>query len=800
MITLERPEVDALSDRVKHLRERARTSKSHVSVWKSHLFTQAWKENEGQPIDIRRARMIEKLLNELPVSIRDWELIVGSQSEYVMGSSPDLSYDSDLANGLESGKFTMRGETEVVGITEKESRSIAEDIEYWRGKSVYDLIHQRYRKILGDKKIDDVLKARVIQSPTQTLANGAIVDYPKVLHAGLRGIIREAEGEMSRLTFTHQDDMQKSDFLQAAIIAVQAVIGFARRHAALAREMAAKETDPARKHELSDIAEVCDRVPEHPAKSFREAIQSYWFIHLACDLETAIQPSRLDQELYPFYKQDLETGALTRNQAAELMACLWVKFNEVTQWQHEWFKEASQGTLYRYATIGGVTPDGKDATNELSYLILDVARQLKTPQPSLAVVWHPGMSEQFLMKAIETNRVTGGGIPAFFNGSSSTETLVAHGFSLEDARNIYISGCAHPHPSASTAKFIVQNPNAHKMFELALNNGVDPKTGKQLGPATGDPRTFHSFDQLMDAFKAQYTYFIDLLAKLGNIYLLTKMETCRVPLHSALMKDCIAKGRDVMNGGLRYNQEIATFNLRSAQNVANSMMAVKKLVFEQKKITMDELLKALSGNFEGQEELRQLLLAQPKWGNDDDEVDSLHAELWAWSAKVAKSSALHEWLDLPIIAHRGGATWHYLAGKTCGAFPDGRKAGQPFADANVSPMAGTDHKGPTAVINSASKLDHKASLDSLFNMKFPPHLLKSDENKLKLLALIKTYFGRGGYHIQFNMVSKDELLDAKAHPEAHRDLIVRVAGYSAYFVDLVPSVQDDIIARTEHVF
>ena len=797
MVTTLLPQVDGLTDRVKKLRERARTAKTHVSAQGSRLFTQAWKENEGEPLDVRRARMLERLFDGQTVCVRDWELIVGSQSEHVIGSSPDLSFDSELASDLKDKTFKVRGETEVSGVTEEDRNSILEDLEYWSGRSIYDQIRTRYKEILG-VKVADIMKSRVIQSATPGLINSFTPDFEKVLTKGLIGIVAEAEAEISKLTFTHSDDMEKYNFLKAVVISLGAVVNFAHRHADLARELAKQETDAVRKHELEEIAAVCDRVPEYPAQNFREAIQSYWFIYVACTLETACRPSRLDQDLWTFYQRDLEMGKMTENQAAELLACLWVKINEIIQWQQQWYKEATQGTLFPYVTIGGLKPDGKDATNDLSYLILEVARQVRLPIPAVAISYHPGISQDLLMKGVEVNREIGGGIPAFLNGASVTKKLVDAGFSLEDARNIHYFGCVHPYCPTMCAQMVVNNTNTPKMLELALHNGIDPKTGKQLGPATGDPRNFHSYEEVLDAFKAQYVHFVDLLAKLGNIYLLTKMETTRVPLNSALAKDCISKGRDIIRGGLRYQQTITQFNLRGSQNVANSLVAMKKLVFEEKKITMNELLQALDANFEGYEELRQQLLAQPKWGNDDDEVDGIYAYLWDWTAQVCKKSSLRPWLNVPIVVTRGGATFHYIAGKSCGATPDGRKAGEPMADGNVSPMRGTDHKGPTAVINSASKLNYNACLDGLFNMKFPPYLLKTDENKLKLLALIKTFFDRGGYHLQFNMIDKKTLLDAKAHPENHRDLVVRVAGYSAYFVDLVQEVQDDIIARTEH--
>jgi pyruvate formate-lyase/glycerol dehydratase family glycyl radical enzyme len=790
-------EANVLPPRITHLREKLRSATRYASGEKIRIYTEAWKETEGDPLDIRWARMLAKFLCEGAITIREGELIVGSQTKYTMGASPELQYRADLANDLREKKFTLLGEKDFGEVTRDEYDSIMNNLEFWKGKSVYCRARNRAYDIFG-KELDGILKTKVVvmENSVPVSNGGSVVDFKKVLTKGIKGVIGEVNERIAEITFTHPDDMQKYEFYKAVLLTLEAVIQFARRHAELADQMSKREKNPVRRHELEEIARICRKVPEYPAETFHEAVQSYWFTYLCAFFESQCNCGRLDQYLYPYYKNDMKNGRITLDSAAELLASLWIKFNELTFFYSKHKKENTQGSLTRYVEISGMTPDGDDATNELSFLILEVERRLKLREPAIALCYHPKIDQALLLKGIEANVDTGGGIPAFLNVGDCSNHFVDYGFSLEDARDIVFTGCVHPYGNANSAHLFTYSITGDKVFELALNNGVDPLTGKQVGPATGDPTTFQSIDELYEAFKAQFRYWVKVLSKLVNIHWLVEADTCRVPFHSALMNDCIRKGRDIFAGGLRYPQCNLAGGCRGIQNVANSMMAIESLVFRDKKIKMVELLKALRDNFEGWEELRQRLLSQAKWGNDDDEADRWHAALWEFTGRECQNADILD-QSRPGIVRRGGAAFHYISGKSCGAFPDGRKAGEAMADGSVSPAAGTDHKGPTAVINSALKLNQGASIDNLFNMKFPPHLLRSDENRKKLTALIKTYFDGGGYHIQFNMIDKETLIDAKRHPENHRDLVVRVAGFSAYFVDLTAAVQDDIIARTE---
>ncbi|MBI2847348.1 MAG: hypothetical protein HYX82_05660 [Chloroflexi bacterium] len=626
------------------------------------------------------------------------------------------------------------------------------------------------------------------------------INYEKVLKKGLVGVVEEAREELLRLSrFDTEEDVKKFHFLEAVIIALEAVISYANRHARLARELAAREQNPVRKVELERIAEICEWVPKNPPRSFYEAVQSFWLLLLALNQETASQgetPGRFDQYIYPFYEKDIREGKLTRQEAAEILGCLWVKFLEMEMVKEATLKSKTQGSHIMNLTIGGVNKAGEDATNELSYLILDVVRQIKPHQPHLTVRYHDGLSEAFLIKAVETNREVHGGMPQWVNDKIVILNLVSMGVPLEEARDWEAISCSYyniPHAAGQYGKPV--QINQAKVFEIALNNGVDPRTGKRLGIETGDPRSFSSWEEVYDAFKKQLKYVVNTVAKAGRLGTVVRGENYALPFNSALMDDCIKTGKDVMDGGMRYKELVCTGSDRGHVDVANSLAAIKKLVFEEKKITMAELLDALASDFEGKEGLRQILLSAPKWGNDDDYVDSIMKDVWLWTAKTLMEET-NVW-GKPITPGRFGIAWHYWAGKATGALPTGRRAYTPLTDGAVSPMPGTDKKGPTAVINSASKLDFTVVTDAVLNQKFPPALLQTREGIRKLLALIKSFFDRYGYHIQFNIIDRATLLDAQKHPELYRDLVIRVAGYSAYFVELARDLQDEIISRTE---
>lgn len=790
--------IQVRTSRVSKRREEYFAVKPQICAERSRLLTEYWKQSDGEPIAIRRAKAFQHVLGGISIVIREGELIVGNQTKYIRGCSvyPEIAAEW-VVEDLHKADLRSSGEAVVCTVTDDERRMVEEDCAYWKDKAVFEKAKGLFRELWGNR-VADSLEARVCSAALDMPQGGVALDYAKVLTCGLNGVIEEAREKLLKHSIVTNEDLQKRFFWQAVITACQAVIRFAERHAELAEEMAARTADPVRKAELEDIARVCRWVPANPARNFREALQSFWFIHVTPQIETCsagFSPGRFDQYVYPFYRKDLQDGSLTRQEAAELLGCLWVKFAEVEILREEKTRKRLQGTLLQNLTIGGQTREGKDATNELSYLILEVVRQMKLTQPTVSLRYHDGLPEDFLIKAVEANREFGGGQPAWFNDKAAMVNLPSMGVPLNEARDWVPIGCVERAipggtPLLTTSGFI----NLGKVLELSLSNGIDPTTGKQLGPTTGDPRSFTTFEQVFQAFKAQLEYVAETLANTFNLGYSLHVDTAQVPFISSLQNDCIARGKDMTQGGCRWNNFLAIVP-HGHQNVANSFAAMKKLVFEEKAFSMTELLEALAANFEGKEDLRQKLLAAPKYGNDEDYVDTLLDDIFQLTHQVVTShrNAFGERMAIS----RQGHSFHYFSGQVMGATPDGRKAGEPTADGSLSPFRGTDMRGPTAVINSASKVDALGSMATLLNQKFHPSALQGKDGPRKLLALIKTHFDNYGHHIQFNMLSRETLLDAKKHPERYRDLVVRVAGFSAYFVELSPEVQDEIIARTE---
>jgi pyruvate formate-lyase/glycerol dehydratase family glycyl radical enzyme len=807
--------INVLTDRVSRLIKRRQEAVEHICFERSRLATESWRETEGEPLDIRRAKLFRRIMQGNPIAIGDDELIVGSQSQYVLGASPYVDYAPDVAienmNRLSemnrAERLTGGSSARKVLITEEEIQSILEDCRYWTGRSTADAVHREEAARFPFLKdwIDSGLA--IDQQTGAAPPQGRPPDYGKVINIGLEGIIAEAKEALNKLDYSDNpaEDYNKDCFLQAVIIACEGAIEYAHRYARLAEEMAAKEKNPGRKKELERIAEVCQRVPAKPARNFYEALQSFWFIHICVNLETASIheiPGRMDQYLYSIYTKDvLEEGNTSRQEAAELLGCLFVKFNEMTSVRSAYDRDNIPGTHLQDLTICGVTSDGIDASNELSYMLLEVLAQVQYPQPPIYIRYHNKINPEVWLKAVEVNVRRGDGNPAFVNDEVRIISFVDHDIALKDARNWGVAGCAGAivldsamHGGSMGTAYI----SLSKIFEYVLNNGREPKSGKKIGLATGDPHTFTSIDQFIEAFKQQFSYVISLMAKMSHVVGSVDVANYRVPFVSALIGDCIAKGMDARKGGTRYPQFLFHVSDRGLQNVADSLAAIKKVVFEDKKLSLDEVLDAVSKNFEGKEDLRNLLKAAPKYGNDDDYVDEIFSDLSLWTQhrigeeKNAFGSRL--WTG------RSGAVVHVLMGQKTGALPDGRKAGEPLADGFLSPSQGMDVKGPTAVFNSASKVNHgENNFAALMNMKFDRKIFNNRANIIKLGQMIESFFKNGGFHIQINILGKETLIEAQKHPEQYGNLLVRVAGYSAFFVDLPREIQDEIISRTEEL-
>jgi len=784
-----------ISERIERLREMLLTAPIDPSAERSHLLTEYYRMSDGEPAPLRVGRSFKYILEKMNIVIRDGELIVGDLTDRVCGCIFNPELDTDWISGELEGLATKS--VEQRSISEEDKKTLLEDLEYWKGKTILDREKIIWRELYGDR-IFNGIEARLFIDAS-TLPPGRMnIDYEKVLNKGLSGVIEEVRQELMKIQVKSREDLQKRYILKSMIIACEAVITFAERYAALAGELAAKEKGSVRKRELEEIAEICAWVPRNPARTFHEAVQSFWFTHLARWLEAAASgnsPGRMDQYMYPSYKRDIDEGRITREQALELMGCLWIKFNQLQLAEELSLAEINASGQFQNVTIGGQTSQGRSAVNEVSYLILDLVDHLRLPQPSVSIRYFDGLPEEFLLRAAEVDRI-GTGNPAWFNDKYVIATMPYYDVPLAEARDWAPTGCVEMGiPHSSVIFWGSASYSQLKCLELALNNGYDPRLKKQISPATGDPRKFKTYAELVDAFKEQMSYALESsLINMESFYI--NLSELRVtPFTSALVDDCIKRGKDILEGGARY-PKFMTVECVNPIDCANSLYVIKRLVYEDKTLSMDELLDALAANFEGKEELRQQFLAVPKYGNDIDEVDQLVRDVHQFHNE--ECARQRSYLFSPLYPEYIGVGFNIAYGAFVGATPDGRKAYTPTTDASLSPMPGTDVNAPTALIKSASKADISPAGSSVLNVKFHPNTLKGRDGLKKLLQLIKTYFDLNGYHIQFNVISRETLIDARKHPAQYRDLVVRVGGFSAFWVALPRTIQDNIIARSEH--
>ncbi len=783
-----------MTDRVARLREQSLEARPTLSTERAELVTEFYRQNLG-PISapMRRALAFRYIMEHRTIYIGEGELIVGEKGPFPKAAPtyPELCChsleDLDILNSREKIPFAVSPQARQV---------YAEVvIPFWRGRSLRDVI---FREMTDEWKA--AYEAGVFTEFMEQRAPGHTVLDDKIYRKGMRDFqedIRRALANLDDLNDPEAYDKQEE--LKAMLICADALIRFAERHAEKARELAAREPDPRRRRELERIAEVCTRVPAYPPRDFWEAIQYYWFVHLGVTTELntwdSFSPGRLDQHLYPFYRKGLEDGTLTREQAEELLQCLWIKFNNQPAPPKVGVTAAESATYTDFAQInlGGLREDGSDGVNELTYLILDVVEEMRLLQPSASIQVSQKSPDAFIKRAARIIR-TGFGQPSVFNADLVVQELLRQGKSLADARNGGTSGCVETGAFGKESYILTGYMNLPKILEITLHNGVDPRTGRRIGLETGDPRDFASFDELFAAFERQLRYFVDVKVRGNNVIERLYARYMPAPFLSILIDDCIARGKDYHDGGARYNTTyIQGVGLGS---ITDSLTAVRYHVFDQRTVSMEELLSALRSDFVGYESLRQTLLHRtPKYGNDDDYADEvMRAVFEAYFRAVdgrpnTKGGRYHINL-LPT-------TVHVYFGSVIGALPDGRKAGMPLSE-GISPVQGADRRGPTAVLKSAAKMDHVRTGGTLLNQKFNPSLLKTEEGLDKFVQLIRTYFRLGGHHIQFNVVDAATLRAAQEHPEEHRSLIVRVAGYSDYFCDLTKALQDEIIARTEH--
>jgi formate C-acetyltransferase len=783
-----------MTERVARLREQSLEARPTLSTERAELITEFYRQDLG-PVSapVRRALAFRYLMEHKTVYIGEGELIVGEKGPFPKAAPtyPELCChsleDLDILNSREKIPF----------IVTPQARQVYAEviIPFWRGKSMRDLI---FREMTDEWKA--AYEAGIFTEFMEQRAPGHTVLDDKIYRKGMRDFQEDIRRALANLDYLNDPEAyDKQEELKAMLICADALIRFAERHAEKAEELAARESDPRRRAELRRIAEVCRRVPAYPPRDFWEAIQYYWFVHLGVTTELntwdSFSPGRLDQHLYPFYRRGLEDGTLTREQAEELLQCLWIKFNNQPAPPKVGVTAAESATYTDFAQInlGGLREDGSDGVNELTYLILDVVEEMRLLQPSASVQVSKKSPDAFIKRAARIIR-TGFGQPSVFNADLVVQELLRQGKSLADARNGGTSGCVETGAFGKESYILTGYMNLPKILEITLNNGVDPRTGRRIGLETGDPRDFASFDELFAAFERQLRYFVDVKVRGNNGIERLYARHMPAPFLSILIDDCIAKGKDYHDGGARYNTTyIQGVGLGS---ITDALTAIRYHVFDQRTVSMDELLAALRSDFAGYESLRQTLLHRtPKYGNDDDYADGvMRAVFEAYFQAVdgrpnTKGGRYHINL-LPT-------TVHVYFGSVTGAMPDGRKAWMPLSE-GISPVQGADRRGPTAVLKSAAKMDHTRTGGTLLNQKFNPSLLRTEEGLDKFVQLIRTYFRLDGHHIQFNVVDAATLRAAQEHPEEYRSLIVRVAGYSDYFCDLTKALQDEIIARTEH--
>ena len=833
------------SERIKTLVDTLYEKMPEIESARGILVTESYKETEHLPIIKRRSAAFAHILENLPIVIRKDELIVGSATVAPRGCQvfPEYSYE-----WLEAELDTVSTRAaDPFYVSEKTKAELRAIYPWWKGKTCSDLA-----KANMAPEAYAAFTEHNVFTPGNYFYNGighVCVQYDKVLKIGYRGIITEAKAALDKLDFSDAEYVRRTNFLEAVIESCEAVIEYARRYSRLARELAAKEGNPERRRELEKIAKNCARVPEFGATSFHEACQSFWFVQLLLQIESSghsISPGRFDRYMYPYYKADIDAGNITREQAQELLDCIWVKFNDINKVRDAVSADGFAGYgMFQNLIVGGQDEHGMDSTNDLSYMCIEAAMHVPLPQPSISIrVWN-GSPEDLLIKAAALTRL-GTGLPAYYNDEVIIPSIMARGLTLEDARDYCIIGCVEPQKGGKTdgwhdAAFF----NMCRPLELAFSNGMDK--GKKIGPDTGDVAAMTTFEEFYNAYKTQQSYMIKLLVNANNAIDSAHAKRCPLPFQSCMVDDCIGRGKSLQEGGAVYN-----FTGPQGFGIANNtdgLIAIKQLVFEEKKVTMAELRDALKANFgygisgpaaqrltteiaielakEGIDitpasirtiydevtsasaidentkaryrEIKRLIDETcPKYGNDIFEVDMFARDVAnTYTKEVEKYKNVRGGIFqaglYPVSAN-------VPLGGTTGATPDGRLAYTPLAD-GIGPASGRDVKGPTATANSVAKLEQGvASNGTLLNQKFHPSALEGMAGLSKFVALIRSYFDQKGMHVQFNVVTKETLLDAQAHPENYKTLVVRVAGYSALFTTLSKSLQDDIINRTEQGF
>jgi len=775
------------TERILSLRKKTLEATRYLSSEQAKLITAVYQENENLPVILKRAKALAKSLKEMSIAIDPEELIVGNRTP-------------DIRAGIvfpEAGLSWLKNEIETLPTRAQDPFQVKqEDITYfkgslepyWNGKTLENDIYKIYGEELS-------AIGKVVKINQKDHAQGHIcpnvVDWLKY---GPKGLLEKVK------LYLNDSSEESGDFYESVCITLEASCEFIRRYGELAWEMAKNQTDNKLRANLEEVGSVCNLLSEYPASTYQEALQSIWFLFVILQMESnasSFSPGRIDQYLYPYYDKDLKNGTIDLNRAVELMDALYIKFNQIVYMRNAHSAEFFAGFPIGFnCTIGGQTITGEDATNELSYILLKAQDHIRLPQPNLTARVHKNSTDKYLY---ECSRIIGlgTGMPQIANDESIIPSLKQVGISSDDSKDYVLVGCVELSTQGNylgwsdAAMF-----NLVKVLELTLNGGICLITGKQMGPHTGNLNDYADFEELESAFQTQIDYFIDKMISACEVVEKAHQDHLPSPFLSAVVDDCIERGTDVTAGGAKYN--LSGIQAIQVANIADSLAVLKKLVFEEKKVEKDTLLKALQSNFKGNEPLRQLCINHvPKYGNDVVWVDLLGAKWAEYFAKKIKT----------YTNYRGGryhmglytVSAHVPMGDNVGASADGRLAQTPLADGGMSPMYGRDKKGPTAVLNSVLRMpSHLASNGTLLNMKFLPSLFSTQEGTGKFSSMLKAFTGLPVHHVQFNVVRSDELIKAKADPESYRGLTIRVAGYTAYFIELAPDLQDEIISRTTH--
>ena len=783
-----------MNERVSTLRQRSVDAEPTIAIERALIVTDAYKKFNGKvSIPMMRALSFKALMENKEICINEGELIVGER-----GPKPKATptYPELCCHTTEDFEIIDKREKTYFRIS-KEAKDSHRDIviPYWEGKSIRDLLltnmTQQWLDCYYSGLFTEFMEQR---APGHTVADD------KMYKKGMLEFVKDIDEQLLLLDYNNDADVfDKQEELKAMRICADAIITYAKRHADKALQLAEEELDSKRKAELIKIAEVCNYIPGNAPRTFWEALQTYWFVHLGVitELNTwdSFCPGRLDQHLYPFYKKEIEAGTLSEEQAMELLELFWIKFNNQPAPPKVGVTLAESGTYTDFSNInsGGLKIDGSDGVNDVTYLILKVIDEMRLLQPSSNIQLSKKNPDRFLKSAARII-AKGWGQPSIFNADAVIEELIRQGKSIEDARLGGTSGCVEAGAFGKEAYILTGYFNLVKVLEITLNDGLDPRSGKHLGIKTGNPREFTGYEDLLEAYKKQLNHFIEIKIRGNGIIETLYAKYMPSPFLSILVDDCIKRGKDYNAGGARYNSNY--IQGVGIGTLTDSFAAIKLHVFENKTMTMEELLETLNNDFENSERVRQLMLRKtPKYGNDDDYADDIMKELFdiyykeVNGRKTVKGGTYR--IDmLPT-------TCHVYFGSVTGATADGRKAGLPQSE-GISPVQGADKNGPTGVIKSASKMDHLKTGGTLLNLKFTPGLVQNEAGIDKLSDLVRSYFKLDGHHIQFNVVDADTLRKAKKNPEEYKDLIVRVAGYSDYFCDLGVALQDEIIARTEH--